>query len=135
MLGNLKNGLFLSNFWSSKVYFIKLRTSRHCSIIHSTDWADARVWTSVSYCCATGTISYELDLVFKNYQRVEEDVGEEAVKILLSDVILENWYTGQWCVVKDVTEQKQLKVFGSPVDSNLYKDVHSAFFLLLMYIY
>jgi hypothetical protein len=47
-----------------------------------TGSADAYLWTNTSCCCAGGAVSYELDLVFKDYQRSNEDIGEEAVKIL-----------------------------------------------------
>lgn len=76
----MDNGSFLSNFWSSKVYVVNLIIS---FFNNSTGSADAHLWANISYCCAVGALSYELDLVFKDYQRANEDIGEEAVKNLL----------------------------------------------------
>lgn len=53
-----------------------------------TGSADAHLWATTSCCCAVGAVSYELDLVFKDYQRANEDIGEETVKILLRLKIL-----------------------------------------------
>jgi len=47
---------------------------------YSTGWADAPFWADTSCCCASGAICYELGLVCKDYQRVEEDIGKETVK-------------------------------------------------------
>jgi len=57
---------------------------------------------------------------------LRKTLAKRQWKFVLSD-IFRKMNTGQWCVVKDVREQKQLNVFGSPVDPNLYKYVHSAF--------
>ncbi|MED6179766.1 hypothetical protein PIB30_003981 [Stylosanthes scabra] len=37
------------------------------------------LWGNASDCSAIGTISNELDLVLKDYQRLKEDLGQEAV--------------------------------------------------------
>lgn len=47
---------------------------------YSTGRADAALWADTSCCCASGAISYELGLVCKDYQRLEEDIGKETVK-------------------------------------------------------
>lgn len=44
-----------------------------------TGSADAPIWANTSCCCTGGAVSYELDLVFKDYQRANEDISEEAV--------------------------------------------------------
>jgi hypothetical protein len=44
-----------------------------------TGSADAPLWANTSCCCTSGAVSYELDLVFKDYQRANEDISEEAV--------------------------------------------------------
>jgi len=45
-----------------------------------TGRADAALWADTSCWCASGAICYELGLVFKDYQRLEEDIGKETVK-------------------------------------------------------
>ena len=52
-----------------------------CFILkYSTGGADAHLWEATSNHCAISAISDELGLVCKDYQRVEEDFGEETVR-------------------------------------------------------
>lgn len=57
---------------------------------YATGSAHAHLWANIGDCCAIGAISHELNLVFKDYQRDDENAGEEAVNVMDSKNFEEN---------------------------------------------
>ena len=85
-MGNQDNVSFFFNFYFLGKQIVLGKAYDHVWLFNYwTGRADAHLWANISYCGAVGTINNELGLVFKDYQRVKEDVGEEAVKVLHSE--------------------------------------------------